>query len=289
VHEFRLHCVNPPTKLVHSIHFEDYDGKQFERLVFAYHLRTDQWRSLEWYGQVGGDLGRDIWGVRQDSSTICIQCANRRRVTYSKAIQAIDKVVTSRNGRPDIFKFVCACNVSAESRDKIKEYARTKGVSNCDIWSGPEFDEYLRARCETLIQRFVLGEISPDSAEELRRFVELPGGRVAMKKRLELHQELYTLWREFKNGLWFDGMRNKAEAGLREWFDRNCLYLDAKIREEIRSCLNEVGCFPGWRDRNETDTAKYQERVIGTSRSIEKAADLLETGKLKDEENARNP
>jgi hypothetical protein len=50
-----------PAKTVQPIHFEDFDGFQFERLVFAYHARTDKWRSLEWYGQAGSDLGRDTW------------------------------------------------------------------------------------------------------------------------------------------------------------------------------------------------------------------------------------
>ncbi len=34
-----------------------------ECLVFAYLARTEKWKSLEWYGQAGSDLGRDIWGV----------------------------------------------------------------------------------------------------------------------------------------------------------------------------------------------------------------------------------
>ncbi len=34
-----------------------------ERPVFAYRARTEKWKSLEWYGQAGSDLGRDIWGV----------------------------------------------------------------------------------------------------------------------------------------------------------------------------------------------------------------------------------
>ena len=76
------------SKLVMPIHFEDYGGEQFERLVFAYHARTDRWRSLEWYGQTGSDLGRDIWGVRENDTpqgkTVCIQCANRRRVLSQK-------------------------------------------------------------------------------------------------------------------------------------------------------------------------------------------------------------
>jgi hypothetical protein len=48
------------SKTVQPIHFEDFDGFQFERLVFAYHARTAKWRALEWYGQSGSDLGRDI-------------------------------------------------------------------------------------------------------------------------------------------------------------------------------------------------------------------------------------
>jgi hypothetical protein len=48
-----------PTSYVQPIHFEDFDGAQFERLVFAYHARAESWKSLEWYGQAGSDLGRD--------------------------------------------------------------------------------------------------------------------------------------------------------------------------------------------------------------------------------------
>lgn len=263
------------TRSVQPIHFEDYSGRQFERIVFAYHLRADRWRSLEWYGQVGSDLGRDIWGIRQDSSRVCIQCANRRRIAVSKAAQAIDSVLTSQSGKPDLFRFVCACNVSAASRDKIKEHAKAKGIDDCDIWSGEEFDEYLRARCETLLQRFVLGIEFPDSPEDLANFVEPHNSRVAVEKRMEIYQQLYKLWREFKNGLWFAVTRKEAEAGLRDWFDNNCLYLDTKIREEIRSCLNEVGRFQGWKDRNEVEAAQYQRRVIRVSENIEQTVDLL--------------
>jgi hypothetical protein len=46
-----------PANHVQPIHFEDFDGLQFERLVFAYHARTEKWHSLEWYGQTGSDLG----------------------------------------------------------------------------------------------------------------------------------------------------------------------------------------------------------------------------------------
>ena len=57
-----------PAKTVQPIHFEDFSGTEFERLVFAYHARTEKWLQLEWYGQVGSDLGRDIWGILSNGS-----------------------------------------------------------------------------------------------------------------------------------------------------------------------------------------------------------------------------
>jgi hypothetical protein len=38
------------SKYLRPVHFEDFDGLQFERLVFAYHARAEKWHSLEWYG-----------------------------------------------------------------------------------------------------------------------------------------------------------------------------------------------------------------------------------------------
>jgi hypothetical protein len=84
-----------PAISVHPIHFEGYDGTAFERLVFAYLWRSDMWRSLEWYGQAGSDLGRDIWGVREneskDAESVCIQCVNRKQLAFTKPLQTSQK------------------------------------------------------------------------------------------------------------------------------------------------------------------------------------------------------
>lgn len=89
----------PPSKHVQPVHFEDFDGLQFERLVFAYHARIAQWLSLEWYGQTGTDLGRDIWGEREvgegRGETICVQCVNRGRLTFAKAESDLAKVLST--------------------------------------------------------------------------------------------------------------------------------------------------------------------------------------------------
>ncbi len=57
---------------VAPVHFEDYDGADFERLVFAYLLRAYTWKSIDWYGQVGSDLGRDILGEWDDGQIVCV-------------------------------------------------------------------------------------------------------------------------------------------------------------------------------------------------------------------------
>jgi hypothetical protein len=112
-----------PASTVHRIHFEDHDPRDFERLVFAYLLRTDRWVMLDWYGQVGSDLGRDIWGVRDRDDrrkhTVCIQCANRRQVAFAKVAPDIDKVSAGPNGIPDEFLLVTGGSVSAELRDRV--------------------------------------------------------------------------------------------------------------------------------------------------------------------------
>ena len=105
---------------------------------------------MEWYGQTGSDLGRDLWGVRETDlgrkETVCVQCVNRRVVPSTKAIRDIDKVLESPLGKPDAFRLVCAAGVSAALRDKIKAHAERKGISKCEIWSGEEFEERLRSR-----------------------------------------------------------------------------------------------------------------------------------------------
>jgi hypothetical protein len=156
---------------VQPIHFEDFSGLQFERLVFAYHARTENWLSLEWYGQSGNDLGRDIWGVRDSdisaNESVCIQCVNRKTFTFAKVKKDIGKILGADTGAPDVFRVVAASNVSAEMREKIKKYVKSLGVPECDVWSGSEFEEFLRHRTESLLKRFVEGEVFPDASADL--------------------------------------------------------------------------------------------------------------------------
>jgi hypothetical protein len=161
-----------PATQVKRVHFEDFDGSEFERLVFAYHWRTDAWRSLEWYGQTGSDLGRDIWGVRENEESVCIQCVNRKQLIFTKATTDIAKVLKAPNGVPDRFRIVTQGTVSAPLRDKIKAHIASLDVKECDIWSGPEFEEFLRKDAESLLKRFAEGQSFPDAPENLKKLAE---------------------------------------------------------------------------------------------------------------------
>jgi len=168
-----------PAKYVPPDHFEDFDGTQFERLVFAYHARTERWLSLKWYGQVGSDLGRDIWGIRGDvnggTEAVCVQCVNRGRLTFAKAEADLGKVLKTGNGTPQRFRLVTRSAVSAKMRSKIKDHVLSCGVRDCDIWSGPEFEEFLRRDAESLLKRFIEGETFPDAASDLLNFAQADG------------------------------------------------------------------------------------------------------------------
>jgi len=162
--------MNKPATSVHRIHFEDLDGSEFERLVFAYHWRSDDWRSLGWYGQAGSDLGRDIWGVRENAAnngeSVCIQCVNRKNLTFAKIAKDIDKVLKAPNGVPDRFRVVTQSKISAKMRDKIKAHVTSLGVKECDTWSGPEFEEFLRHGSKDVLPAILVTTRHPSTFRE---------------------------------------------------------------------------------------------------------------------------
>ena len=61
-------AVVKPQVVVQPLHFEDLSGSEFERLCFAYLWHFDEWKTLEWYGQLGGD-GRGDSGSQDAGET----------------------------------------------------------------------------------------------------------------------------------------------------------------------------------------------------------------------------
>ncbi len=161
-----------PEVVVLPIHFEDRSGSEFERLCFAYLARSFTWRTIDWYGQLGGDGGRDIWAVRDDGTTECFQCANHARLRLRKVTDDLRKLAAGSLGLPDRFTVIAGGRVSAALRTKIIDLARQEGIHQAEVWSGPEFEERLRRDQPTLIRRFVEGVPLPESAEALRSLTQ---------------------------------------------------------------------------------------------------------------------
>ena len=166
-----------PNRIVQPVHFEDFGGQQFERLVFAFLLRTENWLSIQWYGQTGSDSGRDIWGVREtdghpQGQKVVYQCANRKTISYKKIEEDFNKILSGLNGKPDLFVVVTAAAVSAGLRDKTKKLCEKNDVYSSEVWSGNEFEERLRAKTESLLKRFVAGDKFPDTPADLRDFAQ---------------------------------------------------------------------------------------------------------------------
>jgi hypothetical protein len=158
-----------PEVAVMPLHFEDRSGAEFERLCFAYlvHAPGFTWKTIDWYGQLGRDRGRDIWAVRPTGEAECFQCANHRALEFRKAEEDLAKVVAGPNGLPSKFTLILGGKVSANMREKVVALALKLGIKEAEVWSGPEFEEQLRRDTPVLLRRFFDGVPFPETVEGL--------------------------------------------------------------------------------------------------------------------------
>jgi hypothetical protein len=163
------------TSTAHPINFKDLSGHDFERLVFATLLRMRAWRSLNWYGQTGGDEGRDIIGVCDDDfgreATVAVACANWQTFTLGKARKDIDRLTSTQTPPPHEVIVIAGGSVSAETKKKCEAHAASKKISKTQVWSGVDFEEHLRFHASSVLSRFFHGETLPDEEQALRDFV----------------------------------------------------------------------------------------------------------------------
>ncbi len=158
-----------PNISVHPVHFEDFDGLNFERLVMAYLINRFPQIKFKWFGKGGHDEGRDIWGVDKNGTTYCYQCT-KSTLTKKKILLDIDKVCKAKTGVPDKFIVVSGGNISGRLIEAIEEYTKEKGINECECWLGAQFEEFLRRDSEILLKRFCMGEPFPDTPQKLKYF-----------------------------------------------------------------------------------------------------------------------
>ncbi len=163
------------TRSVHTVPFNNLSGRDFERMVFATLMRMRAWHSLNWYGQSGGDKGRDIIGIceneRGNTATVVVACANWQKFTLAKAKADINRLTSTQTTPPHEVIVVAGGNVSAEIKDQCEAIAKSKKIEICQVWSGPDFEEHLRFHAPSVLNRFFNGDTLPDNEEDLRNFM----------------------------------------------------------------------------------------------------------------------
>jgi hypothetical protein len=163
------------TGTVHPILFKNLSGHDFERMVFATLMRMRAWRSLNWYGQTGGDKGRDIIGVCEDelgnAATVVVACANWQKFTLAKAKKDINRLTSTQTTPPHEVIVIAGGDVSADTKDKCKAHADSKKINICQVWSGPDLEEHLRFHAPSVLNRFFHNDPLPDDEAELRKFM----------------------------------------------------------------------------------------------------------------------
>jgi len=156
---------------VKPVVFSQFGGTAFERLAFAYLLRSiPDHQRIDWYGQLGGDRGRDIWVVTKTGEHLCYQCANHQRLSFDKAKQDIAKVLSGPEGIPHAFIVIVGGKVSANMKDRVEKHIRGCSVADGQVWSGTEFEERIRRDASDLFERFCNGVPFPETAQALKAF-----------------------------------------------------------------------------------------------------------------------
>lgn len=103
---------------------------------------------------------------------------------------------------PERVRVVCGHDISAKVRTSFKDYASGKNIGTVELWSGTEFEEFIRSNGESLISRYLQGDPFPDAAKDLLLFAwgihpTSDQERLAMLSMAIDHPAFFTpIWRE---------------------------------------------------------------------------------------------
>jgi hypothetical protein len=141
------------SRTYNPLHFEDLEPKRFEDLVrqLAYDFRN--WSEIEATGRSGNDGGFDVraWekvptsddedDTKQDQPWL-IQCKREKTIGPTKA-EGYAKDILKENKDLYGVLFVASCNLSKDTRDKLRGVLAEEGVQEVRIWSGAELEDQL--------------------------------------------------------------------------------------------------------------------------------------------------
>ena len=127
-----------------------------------------------------------------------------------------------------------------------------------------------------------------EKIESLRERKELKVA--ALDRRLEAHQQAFTLWRELLKHVHNDDCTDYV-LKCQDWWDKNCLYLDSKSREAFRVAYMSASRHKDLlqdkcRDRNQLE--ENWDEIIRVADALVEGVELPSLGKSELEEINRN-
>jgi hypothetical protein len=111
----------------------------------------------------------------------------------------------------------------------------------------------------------------------------------ALDRRLEAHQTAYTLWWELRGAVHHEEKLNKLVIECQDWWVKNCLYLDAEVRQSFRAAYFAASTHKDFlRSSFDSNTVRENWKTItDTGDAIVKAVALPRLGE--DEYKPVNP
>lgn len=158
-----------PEIIVQRIHFEDRSGAEFERMCFAHLWHSQEWRTLEWYGQSGQTADATSGASTATARHIATNAPTMPGSRSARRKPTSPRVAALPHGLPNRFTFIVGGSVSAQMKNRVRQEGERHGFRAIDVWSGVELEERLRSTTPAILRRFVEGVAFPESAELLRR------------------------------------------------------------------------------------------------------------------------
>jgi tetratricopeptide (TPR) repeat protein len=166
------------TKTTHILPFGELSPEQFERLCL-WLVEREGYLRVEHLGESGGESGRDLiafYPSNTGEQLWYFQCKRYKRINSKQLFVEVDKynrlVQLDPTKKPYGMVFVSTANISARTRERVREYSRNYGYA-CVFWARTELDMLVKKHDEIVIEFF--DSVSPSLAsDEVISIAHLP-------------------------------------------------------------------------------------------------------------------
>ena len=143
-----------PTRTINPIHFGDLSPERFEDMCLNMILKYKDWHHITHPGRLGSDGGKDIKAEYYEEGIKfkwVFQCKRYKKIAFNVLKKEIDNFVEKNEEIPDSYVLMLGCNISMQNEEKIKAYAKSKGLEDTLIWGASYMEAILYAKCPELL------------------------------------------------------------------------------------------------------------------------------------------